>query len=438
MNTYYRRINSYLFVSAKDCVSIKNNTDSTHDDNDSYVTPNNYYYQIQVPPFFHSSSNESPIHKQAYPSLLHSIYVQPSFLTIQEATHCLSLVHSHAKATQAFQKGKNTERHVNYATVDFPIQDCYDLNHYLMNTLSLKDKLFHLYQQRYNISMIDLDIDDLFIVHYQAKEKDHTKDDHDHTMIMDRLEAHRDGTLLSFTIPLTSANTFQGGGTFFEALRYVQPTPEYSHFFLPGGVVRVEHAGDLIIHCGKLLHGGEVVTQGQRTVLVGFVHVMNDKRIRKGVLTTACKHWGRMDIARIYGQRWSPKFIQRQDEITSSSSSSSSTSSTKAIQTCTSCFQPGNIPELLLRKVAKSFLKRSDDHYQRHQRLVAEDILLRDILLLSPSSRGSRRRRRRLSSSVSLASSHRMNHKGVMEKEMEVGKMNETSKRAMLDDFTIL
>jgi hypothetical protein len=56
-----------------------------------------------------------------------------------------------------------------------------------------------------------------------------------------------------------------------------------------------------VYHGGKLLHGVDVVTSGERTVLVGFVHVQRRRRRRRqqpSVLAQACRDWGRMDEAK--------------------------------------------------------------------------------------------------------------------------------------------
>jgi len=90
-------------------------------------------------------------------------------------------------------------------------------------------------------------VDDLFLVKYDAMSLDGQP----------TLAPHRDGSLLSFSVALNDPMTaFNGGGT---------------HFVGVNHVVRPKCVGDLVAHCGKLLHGGALVTAGKRFILVGFV-----------------------------------------------------------------------------------------------------------------------------------------------------------------------
>ena len=50
------------------------------------------------------------------------------------------------------------------------------------------------------------------------------------------------------------------------------------------------------VHCGKILHGADVVASGTRTVMVAFVDVSPLVQ-RPGPLSEDCKDWGRMDQA---------------------------------------------------------------------------------------------------------------------------------------------
>ncbi len=97
-----------------------------------------------------------------------------------------------------------------------------------------------------NNKQVTLKINDLFYVRYDGDTENAQRE----------LEAHRDGSLLSFSIALTSPDSFIGGGT-----RFVGSSQ----------VLRPEKAGDLVLHSGKVLHAGEMVTKGVRDILVGFV-----------------------------------------------------------------------------------------------------------------------------------------------------------------------
>lgn len=69
------------------------------------------------------------------------------------------------------------------------------------------------------------------------------------------LGLHVDDSELSFTILLSPPGTFDGGGTYFEAL---------------GATVAPEQ-GQMVSHCGMLRHAGVEVTAGTRYILAGFV-----------------------------------------------------------------------------------------------------------------------------------------------------------------------
>ncbi|KAH8069218.1 mandelate racemase/muconate lactonizing enzyme [Aureococcus anophagefferens] len=96
-----------------------------------------------------------------------------------------------------------------------------------------------------------LEVDDLFYVRYDA----------DAPGAQTELEAHRDASLLSFSVAMSSPDDFVGGGT---------------RFVGSGRVLRPEAAGDLVAHSGKVLHAGEAVTAGVRDILVGFVAVTGE------------------------------------------------------------------------------------------------------------------------------------------------------------------
>lgn len=83
---------------------------------------------------------------------------------------------------------------------------------------------------------------DIFVVRYDATQQN-------------RLEAHRDASVISFNLALNE--NFEGGGTYIDAL----------------GTRLTMDTGTLLIHCGRLRHCGCPVTRGVRYILVGFVLV---------------------------------------------------------------------------------------------------------------------------------------------------------------------
>ena len=139
-----------------------------------------------------------------YPFPLHHIYIN-NILSEQEVSTCLQLAKKYAKET-------DSERHSLLSTSNYS----------------------------------DMDYFDFFCAHYKIPTLINTNDT-DHL-----LESHQDQSLLSFTITLSNPTEFEGGGTFFEALRDIEPTTT-NDALIPGGIIRPKKAGDCVFHCGKLL-----------------------------------------------------------------------------------------------------------------------------------------------------------------------------------------
>ena len=294
-----------------------------------------------------------------YPSLLHSIHVK-SILSDTETKRCLQLATSYAAETARWEQ-PDSDRHATYATCDFPVDECETLESYLQE-IGFDDRIFSELNQLYGVSHQDMSYLDFFCAHYHAKPND------EQTAVattMDRLEAHRDGSLLSFTIVLTPPTDFQGGGTFFDTLRDVEC--EDDPVLQPGGVIRVLRAGDAVLHGGKLLHGADMITSGNRTVLVGFIDVA-EWCYRPGILSATCRDWGRMDVA---AARW-----ERQQTKTSEGQSGWKLDNHK--------WYPPTKGRSHIQDVRPAFMsvkRRAELEYQRRRKLESEDTLLRTILL---------------------------------------------------------
>ena len=91
------------------------------------------------------------------------------------------------------------------------------------------------------------------------------------------LELHKDGTLLSCNFLLNRRAEFGGGATCFAAPVAVH---EHRGGEESGGGVASERqelddvdVGDVVLHCGQLLHGASPTTKGVRYLLVCFVDV---------------------------------------------------------------------------------------------------------------------------------------------------------------------
>jgi hypothetical protein len=248
----------------------------------------------------------------------------------------------------------DSDRHASYATCDFPVDECDALRDHL-EKVDFDGRLFETLSDLYDVDMEDLSYLDLFVAHYQARNDENSQ-------IMDRLEAHRDGSLLAFSLLLSPPDEFEGGGTIYEGLRDVKD--DDVPVLHEGGVIRPNHAGDAVLHCGKILHGADVVTSGSRTVLVGFVDV-SERCQRPGVLGEACKQWGRMDVAQY---RYNRQISKGHKSWISTNSwwlqGDGSCSAIKGIATA-----------------SQGVVQRADPELCRRRRLEAEDTLLRTILL---------------------------------------------------------
>jgi hypothetical protein len=326
---------------------------TTSSSSSSSLHGNNERITITLPPFVRTDQEQVG----HYPSTLHHLHIQ-SLLSEDEASHSYQLAHDFAAQSGRWLQ-PDADRHQSYATCDFPVEDCDALQKYLED-VDFDGRLFQSLSDLYNVELEDLSYLDLFVAHYQAKNSD---DENCNSKVMDRLEAHRDGSLLAFSLLLSPPTEFQGGGTFYEALRDVPPT---SGVLYEGGVIRPHTAGDAVLHCGKLLHGADVVRSGSRTVLVGFVDV-SERCQRQGVLSEACKEWGRMDVVSYRFKRQESKghggWMSNNGRWLHGDASSS--------------VIKGYTPAL------KGIVRRSDPELCRKRRLETEDVLLRNILLRS-------------------------------------------------------
>ena len=305
---------------------------------------------ILIPPFCHFNEPTTTTTTTPYPSRLHYIHVE-SLFTNDETTTCLELANVFAKKTGQWNQ-PDSIRHATYATCDFAVEECHTMMDYLQS-INFEQRVLTKLQDRYGIDASDMSFLDLFCSNYR-------------TTGMDRLEAHRDGSLLSFTIPLSPPDNYQGGGTFFDALRDVSPD---NHVLWKNGVIRPPRAGDCIMHCGKLLHGANVITAGERTVLVGFVEV-DSLWQRPGTLGEACRDFGRMDVAALIHKNQQRMTFNGEKRGWKSRNN-------KWLSTTTGSHLRGFLP------VFDTTAKRADSEFQRWKKLEAEDRLLRNVLMTS-------------------------------------------------------
>ena len=179
--------------------------------------------------------------------------------------------------------GWETCRHSAHTTTDFSVYDCAPLAALLREVCcsTVLPTLAALYFD--DADRVELRVEDCFFVKYDGAEGRQRG-----------LGAHRDGSLLSFSIAMNAPTAFAGGGTFFahgerggqsaraassasapaharDSERRAAPCPAALGAGSGETVVRPTAVGDLIAHCGKLVHGGVALARGVRYILVGFV-----------------------------------------------------------------------------------------------------------------------------------------------------------------------
>ena len=111
-----------------------------------------------------------------------------------------------------------------------------------------------LVERLYHIPTANLYPADVYIVKYTAADG------------LNHMHSHQDMSIFTFIILLSDPAQFTGGGTYFHA---------------PGGdgaVAVLGRQGDATLQRGGLIHGGVPITTGERTVLVGFINVVDHDR----------------------------------------------------------------------------------------------------------------------------------------------------------------
>mmetsp|Transcript_4714 Transcript_4714/g.9251 ORF Transcript_4714/g.9251 Transcript_4714/m.9251 type:complete len:457 (-) Transcript_4714:71-1441(-) len=346
---------------------------------------------VTVPKFLPPDDQDND---DTYPSVLHRIHIVP-LLTDEETSDLLQLARTYATENQSWDQ-QDSSRHVSYQTVDFAIEESIEISQYLgQNGINFEERIFSALSEAYDVDEEDLSFLDLFCASYEVKETDDatTSESDEGRNTMDRLAAHRDGSLLSFTVLLSPLGEFEGGGTVFDALGDVEVDDDDSSILQAPGIIQPPQAGYATLHSGKLLHGGHVVTKGQRIVLVGFVDV-HERNIKPGVLGNATKEWGRNDVRTFWNQR-RLSFSKRQHQCDSEGKIdeeqqplwklnnwrylSKDTAERRLISNEGRSYFGKNsvIPNSTLKRIEG----RASLDKIRRRRLITEDRLLRDILL---------------------------------------------------------
>jgi hypothetical protein len=369
------RVGPPIKISSSSSLSTTSSTTQEHHTTvelDSYTN-----VTVKLPFFFHNNTDDDvdsdpSSSSSSSSSSLHDIYIRP-LLSDEEVNMACKLAEDYAEENGRWDQ-PDSERHESYSTCDFPVDECTELETFLESS-DFERRLFQQFSDLYNVDVNDLSYNDLFVAYYQGKEQ-HDNDDDDNedgddidvdftnSNIMDRLELHRDGSLLSFSLLLNPPNEFEGGGTFYDALRDVKPTFEDGGILHPGGAIRPNRAGDAVLHCGKILHGADVVKSGRRIVLVGFVDVLK-RCIRPGVLGNSCKEWGRIDVAKFRLKRQEKK--NHRGWVLNNSRWLKDVTNNAVVR--------GFVP------ASSGVIRRADPERCRRRRLEIEDLLLRNIIL---------------------------------------------------------
>ena len=159
------------------------------------------HHIVTLPSFLPTDNND---YSDKYPSLLHRIHILP-LLTTDETTNLLDFAETHATENQSWDK-QDTTRHVSYPTVDFAIDESIEITQYL-GGIQFEQRIFGALSDAYDVDVEDMSFLDLFCASYEVKDGSNdyettTSIDEERRNTMDRLDYHRDGSLLSFTILL--------------------------------------------------------------------------------------------------------------------------------------------------------------------------------------------------------------------------------------------
>jgi len=181
------------------------------------------------------------------PDHLRQSYTLPKIWTLEECNFVLNALKD---AVSKRESGWTTDRHAAYATTDVPCSEVAEIDAWVRESLS--KRVFSKLSARHGWPYSEneghfahsqgLYFRDLFFVKYSVDGQA-------------GLSLHRDGSIVSFNILLNKATDFEGGGTYVEA---------------DDRAYQIEQ-GDCFVHSGKLRHGGQPITKGERFILVAFV-----------------------------------------------------------------------------------------------------------------------------------------------------------------------
>jgi hypothetical protein len=169
------------------------------------------------------------------------VHVAQSLLTKQLCADLVDLAIRHTEANGGWTMGT----HKAYKTTDVDISIC---GGKLLDTCNdhLRTRILPLMARLFEFPLCDLAIENLFLAKYSASKGKQSA-----------LSQHMDDSELSFVVTLN--DSFQGGGT-----RFIADDT---------GTTVAPQGGAGVLFCGRRLHSGVEVVEGNRYILAGFVRV---------------------------------------------------------------------------------------------------------------------------------------------------------------------
>jgi hypothetical protein len=176
-------------------------------------------------------------------SPLPHVHAAESLLSKQECANLVDLAIHYTEANGGWTMGQ----HKAYKTTDIDISICGGT---LLETCNdhLRTTILPLMSRLFQFPLCDLATENLFLAKYSASKGQQSA-----------LSEHRDDSELSFVVTLNDA--FQGGGT-----RFIADDTGTGTIVSPSG-------GTVVFFCGRRMHSGVEVVEGDRYIMAGFVRV---------------------------------------------------------------------------------------------------------------------------------------------------------------------
>lgn len=139
--------------------------------------------------------------------------------------------------------GWDTDNFKNYPTLDLKLSKLTNFHDYFLN-FELAKVMTYIEKSYCLPNETRFDITDLTIIKYSNE-------------LQNYLDNHIDSGFITFNIALNNISEYDGGGTYFD----------------DGLTLKIDK-GDMLVHCGKVVHRGLTVNKGVRYILVGFINIV--------------------------------------------------------------------------------------------------------------------------------------------------------------------